>query len=449
MKLRNILLVVSAMMWLAGCQSAAVLPDVAAEADHPPLEQVAPTVDSAGPEQAVEPDLPPVDLWDRIRRQLSWHDIHNDQVDRARDQFLGQPDFIPVISQRASLYLHYIVEEVEGRGLPIEIALLPIVESTLNPFATSPERAAGLWQIMPATGSYLGMESNWWYDGRRDLRESTRFALDYLESLHQEFDEDWLLALAAYNSGKGRVGRARGSNERAGRPTDYWSLQLPRETRHYVPKLVALAAIIRHSEELGVALPQVPNAPAFEIAATGGQLELLRAAELAGIELSDLRALNPGQLRWATAPEQAQELLLPVGLGSHFEQGIAGLSPDDRVRWQRYRIRRGDSLIRIARQFDTQVGLLKEVNNIRGNRIIAGDIMMIPHGAAWERSLAMAQNSTADKIRRGYRVREGDSLYRIADRFNVTIDDIINWNSLDPGKYLQPGQRLTLYVAGG
>ena len=378
---------------------------------------------------------------------MTWQSIHNSKVGNARDRFLKQPDYLPVISQRANLYLFYIVEEVERRGMPMEIALLPLVESTLNPFAISPERAAGLWQIMPATGRHLGLERDWWYDGRQDLRDSTRVALDYLESLHQRFDQDWLLALAAYNSGKGRVARARAANQKKGLGTDYWSLQLPRETRNYVPRLIALAQIISYPEAFGVEIPTVANAPAFEVAQTGGQLEMLRAAQLAGIELSELRALNPGQLRWATSPDMPPELLVPVGAGQRFEQGIAQLTPDDRVQWQHYRIERGDSLIRIARKFDTEVGLLREVNGVRGSMIRAGDTLMIPKGSAWSSSLAMAG---AEKARvQGYRVRRGDSLYRIAGKFNVSIDDIITWNALDPGEYLQPGQKLTLYVSGG
>ncbi|MEM1114040.1 MAG: LysM peptidoglycan-binding domain-containing protein [Pseudomonadota bacterium] len=447
--LKRLILVVSSALLLAACQSipqqepvADVLSTEAAVA----AEEVASLPEPVPP---VEVLPPPKDLWERIRRQLRWHDVHNAQIGAARDHYLDQRDYLPVIAERSKLYLYYIVEEVEKRELPIEIALLPMVESTMNPFATSSESAAGLWQIIPSTGRYLGMEMNWWYDGRRDLRESTKTALDYLEALHAEFDDDWMLALAAYNAGKGRVARAQAANEKRGRPTNYWALDLPRETRQYVPRLIAMASIVRYTEGLNADLPTVPNEPAFEVAATGGQLELLRASELADMELRDLRKLNAGQLRWATAPNQAPELLLPVGRGARFEDRIATLSPDDRVRWQRYRIERGDSLIRIARKFDTQVGLLREVNNIRGNMIRAGDIMMIPHGAAWERSLALARSSEQNSVRRGYRVRQGDSLYVIADRFNVTIDQIINWNRLDPSKYLQPGQKLTLYVAGG
>ena len=447
MNISGKLLAVFALAVLAGCQTSGPITD-AEPLPEQAEESVANILEPTPPPHAEKPLPPAKDLWERIRRELTWQSIHNSEVGKQRDNYLRQPDYVPVIAQRAGLYLHYIVEEVERRGMPMEIALLPLVESALNPFAVSSQKAAGLWQIMPATAKHYGVTRNWWYDGRLDLRESTDFALDYLERLHAEFDNDWLLALAAYNSGKGRVSRARAANEDAGRPSDYWSLKLPRETRHYVPRLIALSAIIAYPDTFGVELPHVPNAPAFEIAGTGGQIEMLRAADLAGLNLAELRALNPGQIRWATAPDQPQELLLPVGLRSGFERGIAGLGPDDRVTWQHYRIRRGDSLIRIAKNFDTEVGLLREVNNIRGNLIRAGDTMMIPEGSAWANSLAMAESDTS-RSQRGYRVRRGDSLYRIAVRFDVTIDDIISWNSLDPGAYLQPGQRLTLYVRDG
>lgn len=444
MILRRIFAAISIPFWLAACQSL------------PPGDALETTAESAGTPPALygaaaavaeDPEQPPTDLWQRIRRGLSWQGIHNSQVGKARDGYLRQPDYLDVVSQRASLYLFHIVEEVEQRGMPMEIALLPLVESTLNPFATSSERAAGLWQIMPATGRHLGMQIDWWYDGRRDLRESTRVALDYLEALHQEFDQDWMLALAAYNSGKGRVGRARRANEAKGLPTDYWSLKLPRETRHYVPRLLALTQIVAYPEAFGVEIPEVANEPAFELANTGGQIELARAADLARVDAEVIRALNPGQLRWATSPDQAPEILLPPGTAQQFAEGVALLTPDDRVRWQHYTIESGDNLIRIARKFDTEVGLLRQVNGIRGSMIRAGDELMIPMGSAWASSLAMA--STAEPSRRGYRVRRGDSLYRIAGKFNVSVNDIIAWNSLTPGDYLQPGQKLTLYVSGG
>ena len=444
--LKNLIAVLSMALILSACQSMSVsdgqvaesaLPDGSADTEFFP-EHVAP---------AKAPASPPDDLWERIRLGLSWQSIHNAQIGEARDAYLRQPNYLPVVAGRAELYLYYIVEEVERRGLPMELALLPLVESTLNPFATSSERAAGLWQIMPATGKYLGLEQDWWYDGRRDIRDSTRVALDYLESLYAEFDNDWMLALAAYNSGKGRVGRARRANEAAGKPTNYWSLSLPRETRHYVPRLIALTQIVAFPEAFDVEIPPVANKPAFVIASTGGQIELARAASLAEVDMHVLKALNPGQLRWATSPDVAQELLLPPGSQDAFTAGIAGLTEADRVRWEHYRIQSGDSLIRIAKKFDTEVGLLREVNNIRGSMIRAGDTLMIPYGSDWASSMAMVTRE--ERQRQGYRVRRGDSLYRIAGKFNVSVNDIIAWNSLDPGAYLQPGQRLTLFVGGG
>jgi membrane-bound lytic murein transglycosylase D len=402
---------------------------------------------SAPPPAPVQTPLPPPrDLWERLRRGLRWQAIHNARVDRARDHFLSQPRYLSVVGERAGTYLFHIVEAVEARGMPAELALLPLVESTLNPYAVSPQRAAGLWQIMPSTGDYLGVPRNWWYDGRLDVRLATDVALDYLQALNDEFDGDWLLTLAAYNAGKGRVSRAIARNERAGRPTDYWSLQLPRETRHYVPRLIALASIVHYADTIGAELPPVANAPAFLAVPTGGQIELQRAAQLAGVELRTLRALNPGHLRWASAPGQ-DELLLPVDRAERFQRGVASLAPEDRVSWAHYRIAPGDSLVRIARRFDTQVALLREVNDIDGHLIRAGDTLLIPRGSAWPDSLALA-DAAGPQQPRGYRVRPGDSLYRIASRFNVTVDDLVSWNALDPGQYLQPGQQLRLFPNG-
>ena len=446
MKLKNILTVISIVTVITGCQSTGPTTGDISPPDTAAGEQKMIAMEQEQASRVVAPEEPVTDLWERIRRELSWQAIHNAQIGEARSQFLRQRNYLPMVSERANLYLYYIVEEVQRRNMPMEIALLPLVESTLDPFASSSKHAAGLWQIMPATGRHLGLELGWWYDGRRDLRDSTRVALDYLEGLHQLFDEDWLLALAAYNSGKGRVARARKANRKKGLPTDYWSLKLPRETRNYVPRLIALSQIIAYPQAFDITVPQVPNTPSFDVADTGGQLEMSRAAELAGIELSTLRSLNPGQLRWATSPDMPAELLLPVGTAAHFELGVARLTPEDRVQWQHYRIERGDSLIRIAKKFDTEVGLLREVNGVRGSMIVAGDTLMIPKGSSWSASLAMA--TTEEGKERGYRVRSGDSLYVIAGKFNVSINDIVTWNALDPGKYLQPGQKLTLYVRG-
>ena len=439
MKLQALIIAFSTSIFLIGCQTMAPVEEESAGnvvgPDTVPKAEII-TVETPAP--------PPEDLWVRIREQLQWHKMHNAQVGLERDRFLSQPNYLPIVTGRSAPYLYYIVEEVEKRGMPIEIALLPMVESSYNPFAVSSQSAAGLWQIMPATGRYLGLEQNWWYDGRRDLRESTKTALDYLEALHTEFDEDWMLALAAYNSGKGRVKRAQNSNVKKGLPTDYWSLKLPGETRRYIPKLIALSALIAYPETFDVEIPPLANEPAFTVVDTGGQIEMARAASLADMDMVTLRALNPGQLRWATSPDQPSELLVPNNAAEQMAQGITTLSDADRVQWQHYRIQQGDSLIRIAKKFDTEVGLLRQVNHINGSLIRAGKTMMIPMGSAWASSLAMA--GSGEPQAKGYRVRRGDSLYRIAGKFNVTISEIISWNSLNRDAYLQPGQKLTLWV---
>lgn len=403
----------------------------------------------------------PIDLWQRIRSDLSFQNTDNKQVDKAIDDFRSQPNYLPNMSERSSLYLYHIVDEVQKRDMPMEIALVPLVESGLNPFARSPNNAAGLWQITAATGANLGLEQTAWFDGRRSVHDSTAAALDYLEKLNRAFDGDWLLALAAYNAGEGRVARARQSNLDKGLPTDFWSLDLPAETRRFVPKILALSQIVAEPETHNVNLPPVENAPAFEVAAIDGQITLARAADLADISLETLQDLNPGQLRSATAPGQSQELLVPFGTAARMEAELAQLSAEDRKRWRSYIIQRGDTLSGIARQFHIDLGLLRRVNGIAGSNIGAGKRLIIP-GSDWAQGLSITDGQQSPLQQREkalaeapapgqmtpYRVRRGDSLYAIAGKFRVSVDDIVSWNSLDPAKHLQPGQTLKLLIGG-
>ena len=452
MKLPNKLIVISWTLFLCGCQS------VGGPANTPPVvsaltqQSLYPHSPDNGqrrwsastPEHGSANDEPAEsDLWERIRSDLSWQEIEDPRVDKARDAYLKQQNYMPILTERGSLYLYYIVEEVQRRNLPVELALVPMVESTLDPFAYSSGSAAGLWQIMPATGEHLGLQQDWWFDGRRAVRDSTRVALDYLETLYDTFDNDWMLALAAYNAGEGRVAKAQRDNRKKGLPTDYWSLDLPRETRRYVPRVLALTQIIAEPEALDVEIPPLPNEPAFEVAELGGQIELARAAELADISLETLRELNPGQLRWATAPDRPQELLVPMGTGSRLEEEIAQLTPAERVRWRYYYIKPGDNLITIAKKFRTDVSLLRRVNGLSGSNIRAGSTLMIP-SSNWTDGLDLAATPGPEPI--GYKVRRGDSLARIAGKYKVSVDDIVAWNALDPRKYLQPGQTLKLHV---
>ena len=334
----------------------------------------------------------PGDLWERIRLNLSWQTVENTRVDKAREALLRQNNYLPMIADRADYYLFYIVEEVQKRGMPMEIVLIPMVESTLDPFAASYSGAAGLWQIMPGTGKHMGLEQNSWYDGRQALRDSTEGALDHLQSMYEKFDEDWLLALAAYNAGGANISRAQRRNREKGLGTDYWSLNLPRQAYDYVPKIIALSQIVVDPAHFDVEIPPVDNAPSFEIADTGVPLHFAQAAQLAGVDVATLRALNPEHVRGSLSPHRSTDLLLPVGTRDRFEANVAQLSSEQRA----------------------------------------------------QQLLATSEAATAT----GYQVRAGDSLYRIADRFKVSISNIIAWNALDPDEYLHPGQKLTLYVTG-
>ena len=399
-------------------------------------------VDSALTPQVVAsaPDDRPDDLWERIRLDLSWQSVDRPRVDRAREQFLRQHNYVPASQDRSNYYLHHIVEEVDKRDMPIEIALLPMVESNLNPFAASRAGAAGLWQIMPRTGEHLGLTQDSGYDGRQALRDSTTGALNYLEALYKTFDNDWLLALAAYNCGPTSVRRAQRKNKAKGLDTDYWSLDLPLETENYIPKLLAITQIVANPRKFDVAIPAVNNAPSFEVVEVDKPLHLAKAAQLAGVDVVTLRALNPGRLQEAIYSQHTVELLLPVGTMEQFQANIAQASPAELMPWQRYQIQPGDNLGYIAQRFGTRVDVLQELNQITGTNIQTGATLKIPtHNGIFSKAL----------LTEDYQVRRGDSLHLIAVKFNISVSDIVSWNALDPEVYLQPGQKLTVHATGG
>lgn len=390
----------------------------------------------------------PDDLWERIRQDLRWQNTESPKIDKARNAYLRQSNYLPMVADRADYYLYYIVEEVQKRNMPVEIALIPILESSMDPFASASNGAAGLWQIMPETGIRLGLEQDSSYDGRHALTDSTTVALDYLEALHAKFDNDWFLALAAYNSGAGTVERARAANAAQGLGTDYWSLNLSHHTTNYIPKIIALAQIVAEPERFDVHIPSVENAPSFEVVDADGPMRLSQAAKLAGVDLDTLRALNPGQLRDSISSSGSLEILVPFGSANRFEHNIARLSPEELVQWKTYRIKPGDSLSQIARMFDTDVALLQEVNSMRGSNIQAGDTLKIPGDGDGDVVDTSSSSSTEAPSAQGYLVRKGDSLYGIAGKFNVSVKDIVTWNSLDPRAHLKPGQKLKLYPKG-
>lgn len=283
--------------------------------------------------------------------------------------------------------------------------------------------------------------------------ESTRAALDYLEKLHAEFDGDWLLALAAYNSGEGNVRKAVRRNQRAGKPTDFWSLKLPRETRSYVPRLLAIAAIVADPGAHGLALKPIPDTPYFAATELDGQIDLALAADMAKVTLEELYLLNPGFSRWATDPAGPHRLLLPVAAVPDFEQRLADLPADERIRWHRHVIKSGDTLGTIAQKYRTSVAALKQANNLRGTTIREGRSLIVPMAsrsladyrlsADMRRTMRRAIPGSGNKII--YRVRNGDSLWKIAQRFGVSVNKLARWNGLSKRSVLRPGKRLVIY----
>jgi membrane-bound lytic murein transglycosylase D len=366
-------------------------------------------------------------------------------MDLALQRYADHPQQVERILTRAGHFLPFIAREVSQRGMPAEIALLPAVESGYWPFAYSPSGAAGLWQFMPATGARYGLQGNWWMDTRRDPIQSTRAALDFLGDLNTRFDGDWLLALAAYNCGPGRVARALEKNRRQGLPLDYWHLDLPRETDHYVPRLLAFARIVADPASFGVRLPEIDADAQLVVADTGGQLDLRAAARLADMDIEQLLLLNAAFNRGSTPPDGPHQLILPADRSEGFQRALAQLPEEQRIRWRRHRVRSGETLSHIAVQHGVKVADLRVANELDGSLIRAGQDLVVPLSNAplgpQQRIAAAGHNRSRIK----YRVRRGDSLYKIASRFNVKITDLQRWNSLD-GTLIRPGQRLSLVI---
>ena len=452
------------------------------------------------------PPQAPTDVWDRIRDGfvISDYKILEPDTERQLRWFIDHQDYVGRVVERARPYLYHIVEEVNKRNMPMEVALLPVVESGFKPMAYSPSHASGLWQFIPGTGQVYGLEQNWWYDGRRDVVKSTQAALDYLEKLHNDFG-DWQLALAAYNCGEGTVGRAIKKNQEQGKPTDFWSLDLPRETSAYVPRLMAVSHMVKYPERYELELSPIDNKPFFGQVNVGSQIDLAMAAKLAGITEKQMHQLNPAFNRWAAAPHGDHKLVLPLEKIPTFKSALAKTPASQRVQWARHEIKRGESLSVIASNYDTTVEVIKQANKLGSTQIRAGKNLLIPvasHDVSQlalkkaQRNLPAAKTkkttyivkagdtwwdiarknttdvqsltkqnkksardilhagqklvitTTAEDIRKSvnYTIKNGDSLWAISRKFNVSVADVKEWNGLSDRSTLQPGQNLKLYI---
>lgn len=394
------------------------------------------------------------DIWARIRAGFGMPRLEGPLVERHEQWFVNNPDFMSQKMERARLYLYYIVEEVERRGMPTEIVLLPAIESAFKPYAYSRARAAGLWQFIPSTGRLYGLEMNWWYDGRRDVMAATQAALDYLEKLYSDFDGDWHLALAAYNAGEGRVKRAIEHNRRRGLPTTYEHLKtLAAETRHYVPKLMAIVNIVADPKKYGIELANIPNEPYFARVEMDSQIDLGVVANLMEVPVEELAMINPGLRRWATHPAGPHSLLVPVDKKDTLLDGLSRLPEQQRIQWQGYTVHRGDTLYEIARRYGVTVESIRQANGLRSNLLRPGQDLMIPVSA---RPLAVQEVRTSRQASYTrpsrqpviHRVQAGETLWSIARRYGVMIRQIAEWNLIDPNDVLRLGQKLKIWLPG-
>lgn len=393
------------------------------------------------------------DVWHRIRQKLTFDVPENNRIAIQRAWFVKHPNYLDRVAKRAEPFLYYIVEELEKNNVPVELALLPIVESAFDPFAYSHGRASGMWQFVPDTGTRFGMKQNWWYDGRRDVIASTQGAIKYMKYLHKFFDGDWLLALAAYNSGEGRVQRAVRKNKKNGKNTDFWALDLPRETRAYVPKLLALADIIKRPEDFKLKLYEIANKEVISVVDIDSQLDLAKAASLADLSLTELQRLNPGFNRWSTDPAGPHRLVLPKHKVAGFEDNLSKLDNKERLAWQRYKIKNGDNLGAIANKFHTSIELIRQVNDIKANQIRAGKYLLIPVAAksldsyilSQDQRIAKKQTKSQQGVKIIHTVISGDNLWDLGKRYKVNSKQIAKWNGFAPRDTLKLGQKLVIW----
>ncbi len=406
-------------------------------------------------------------VWERLLSLYSLPEIENERIDRELNWYLRHPAYIARVQQRAEPYLHLILDEVEAKNIPGELALLPIVESAFLPEAYSKSDASGLWQFIPATGRLYGLQQNAWYDGRRDVYASTKAATSFLKHLGETFDGDWHLALASYNYGKGNVRKAIEKNENLNLATDYWSLDLPKETADYVPRLLAIARIFANADKYNINLHPIPNKPYCELVDVKSQLDLNKAAELANTPLNEFLKLNPGFNYSSTAPQGPHHLLIPVDKAHTFKQNLAQLPYEERVDLKRYhaetaatqaqarhdeiqtipsqhKVKVGESLASIADKNNTTAQSIRQANHLASNSIQSGMTLKMPTPQKTSATASTAKTANNAGNAQVYVVKKGDTIWNISQRFSVSAKDIADWNKLASKNGVVLGQKLVI-----
>jgi len=414
---------------------------VVAAAKLPPLK--AQTVEPR-PIVTVDRTAPPEGLWQRVRKGFAMPELDNAMVRKQTAWYAAHPEYLQRVFDRSRLYLYHIVDELERRGLPTELALLPMVESAFNPMAYSRAHASGLWQFIPGTGKRFDLEQSWWYDERRDIVGSTSAALSYLAKLHKRH-RDWHLALASYNWGENAVARAIATNRKGGKRTDYWSLRMPRETRAYVPKLQALKNIVRDPARFGVNLDPIPNEPYFVQLSEAPAMDLKLAADLAEMPVEEFLALNPGFKRPLIRASEASRLVLPAEKLDVFYDNLAKRDTESLVSWQVYHPRPGEQFATIAKKFDVGIAELKKVNGVPAHSSRVPNVLVVPTRSEAAAAANLPIMYAPPIPARGtlgvvHRVKRGDTLSSIGKRYGVSVQLLKRWNRL--GDELRVGQKI-------
>lgn len=405
------------------------------------------------------------DLWDRIRSGFAMPDLQNSSVREKEDYYTRRPEYMQRMVSRSNKYLYHVVEEIERRRMPTELALLPFIESAFNPNAVSSAKAAGMWQFIPSTGRHFSLQQNFFRDERRDILHSTRAALDYLQRLYDMFG-DWHLALAAYNWGEGSVQRAIARNRAAGLGTSYEDLRMPNETREYVPKLQAIKNIVRNPATFNTTLPSVANHPYFKKVTIKRDMDVSIAAQLAGISVQDFKALNPATNRSLIIASATPHILLPWDSISTFEQNLEAMEGRQLASWTVWVPSQNVTLAQVAEQTGATVDALREINNISPNaRIKAGSVVLVPraNGQEAEIPLSIANSSVGLRLayegapasrsiqkvvlkRSSIKASKGDTIASIAARYGLSPATVASWNHAKPGQKLAPGKAVVLHL---
>ncbi len=362
--------------------------------------------------------------------------------------YLKRPRYIKALMKNAKPYLYYVYQQTKKRGMPAEVALLPMIESNYNPFQFSKKGAVGLWQMMPGTASGTGVKINWWYDGRRDIIASTRAALDYLTYMHDYFN-NWLLAIAAYDSGLGTVEDAILHNKKLHKPTDFWSLPLPTETKKYIPKLLALASVFANPTKYHIKLNSIPNHPFFKAIDMSGQLNFQQIAKLSHVPIKQIRMLNPGFRRWATTPKGNYSILLPEDKAIVFQTKMANYKKPSP--WIRHKVVLGESLSQLAKRYHIRVSSIKRANHLKSNVIIAGQHLLVPRNNHQKlpRKIALHRYISEDHVpgpkRLVHVVSTKDTLSKIAAHHHVSTAELRYWNNLTYHQKIHPKQKIIIW----